>query len=112
MMKKNFGEGINLCDKALSADPICPEAYGIKGKCFSEQKDFPRAITNFGQAIELTEEKKYIQYYVDKAEVFEQLGKYDKAFSCYEMAVQAVPTDEKELLVKLRLTQLLENYWI
>ena len=56
--------------------------YNNRGKCYLEQKDYNKALSDYNKAIEL--DPKNANYYDDRGNIFYILGEEEKAFADYD----------------------------
>jgi len=75
--------------RAIEIDPDFPLAYFNLGLVRASQRDIPKALEYFDKSMEL--KPKDAKVYLNLGSVYDRLGKPEKSFQAYAMALQARP---------------------
>jgi tetratricopeptide (TPR) repeat protein len=102
---ERYAQAIADCDRALSLDPGCAEAYSVRGSAHSLLKQMDQALADASRAIEL--EVSPMQYY-RRGLVYKRQADYEHAFADFDHAYQQEPENshfrqERAELLRLRM---------
>ncbi len=80
-------------DEALKANPDIADPYYVKARAAIYKKNYPEAIKNYTEIIKLQPVKE-LPARMERADVYTELGEYDKAVADYDFLAKAEPKDE------------------
>ena len=83
---ERYKECIDACERAIQIDPDCARAYHGKGLALAQQKRCEEALIAYQKASHLAPENAKI--HADMAELFYNMGDYEKSGLSYKKAIQ------------------------
>jgi tetratricopeptide (TPR) repeat protein len=101
-------EAISLLDEALKADGQLADAYNMRGVAYISLKEFPKAITNFDQAI-LINDRDY-RYLYNRGNAKRALDMSKDAIEDYNLAL-ALDSSQYEVYLNRALCYFQDNQW-
>ncbi|MCB9422597.1 MAG: tetratricopeptide repeat protein [Ardenticatenaceae bacterium] len=90
-MLKRFDEAIDMCHQAIATDPTFGNPYNDIGAYLIEQKKWKEAIPWLEKAIEAPRYDARQYPYMNLGRVYEHLGQYHTALTCYDNALAIHP---------------------
>ena len=90
-MLKRFDEAIAMCHKAIAVDPAFGNPYNDIGAYLIEQRQWKAAIPWLEKAIAAPRYDERQYPYMNLGRVYEQLGQYQTALTCYDNALSVAP---------------------
>ncbi len=95
--KGNVTEAIAMYTKLIDEGAFTEDAHNRsilfynRGLAWSDLKDYPKAVEDYGKAIELRPE--FITCYHNRSIVYEKMGELKKALADIQRIIQLEPTD-------------------
>ena len=82
-------EGIDYINKAIEKDLTNADAFNSRGVAYFELKEYPNALLDYGQAIQLN--PKLYAPYLNRALLYTNQNRLDSALNDYNRAAQLAP---------------------
>jgi tetratricopeptide (TPR) repeat protein len=90
-LNKWYDKAIKACDTALAIYPDNPITLYVKGKSFTDKKDFNQALLQFKKIVEIQPD--FLSPHYDLAKLYLVMGDNDKAIEEYKKAAALDPKD-------------------
>ena len=87
--KEDSTESLKLLSVAIDSDPICAEAYCLRGKAQTRTNEYQKAIVDFSSAIKIN--PKYQEAYHERGLAMMELGDYKKAIEDFTAIINIDP---------------------
>lgn len=88
-----YESAIHLATRAIESDKLSPEyraiAFSIRGKAWSQKKDYDRAIADFTNALRLN--PRYVYAFYNRAVAWQHKGDFDRAIADFTQAIRLKP---------------------
>jgi tetratricopeptide (TPR) repeat protein len=92
----NKEDANQLLNDAINNNPLLPYPYAERGFARMERKDWPGALEDYNQAIQIDSTNE--EYFLNRALIKEKLKNFDGAYRDYSKAIQFKPNFEKAWL--------------
>ncbi len=107
--KRKYKEGITLLNELLTLEPNNPDIYILKAEIYADLDHSEQAIKNYKKALRYIEPEDRNFLYIDIANEYQNIGKFDKAILYLEKAIERDPMNDMAYMEILFSFQISEN---
>lgn len=98
LQREEYERAINDTTTAITIDNTFANAYAVRGLAKNKLQKFENAIDDFSKALQYSKDDKYRnQIYIDRAETYFRLERFDKTIHDYDCANKLFPLDANNL---------------
>ncbi len=97
LLQRNYKEALELLDRAERYEPNDVGIFLLRADIYLAKSDHKKALEIIDQAIQFAEDNEVDELWLEKADVYEDIGLYDKVYECLKVCLKKNPSNFEAL---------------